>query len=325
MRSLFTAFMTFLFAVGFAGFFVVGSVLGYLADADAFVATAREAELRVAIVDAVEANTMANLAEDPLVSTIKATGFRTLVDRAITDEWLEGKLREVHGSVISAVDEATETAVIDLVATKLVLSDAVTEARANGTTTCESLFGAAACRSRTEIEARMTRFERSINLAISRIPDSVDLVELTSGVGQSTPEIARRTSEVRRTLGWIRALRWIALGLLAVGLLVIAVINAPSWARMMRAAGAALLSGAIFYVIVVFGYVTLASAALERAGEVGDNRPRVEQIATVTSARLARAAVRDSAYRANFEVGALGALGLTLIVVGALVPRRRRA
>ena len=323
MRSLFTAITTFLFAVGFAGFFVVTSVLGYLADEDAFVATARRAELRVAIVDAVEANTMANLAEDPLSRTIQGTGFRALVDRAITDEWLEAKLREVHAAVIAAVDEAAETAVIDLVATKQILGDAVREARANGTTTCKSLFGEAACTNRTQIERLMAGFERSIGVAIARIPNAVDLVELTTGADQTSPEISKRTEEVRRALGWARAARWIALAVLAIALLVIAAINAPSWARMTRASGAALLVGAVFYLVVVYGYIRVASDQLERASAKLDNRPRVEQIATVASARLARAAIRDSAHRASWQVGGLGVLGLTLIVVGALVPRRR--
>ncbi len=324
MRSILTAITTFLFAVGFAGFFVVTSVLGYLADADAFVATARRAELRVAIVDAVEANTMANLAEDPLVMTIKSTGFRHLVDQAITDDWLEAKLREVHAAIIAAVDEAAETAVIDLVATKQILVDAVGEARSNGTTTCKSLFGDAACTNRRQIDGLMAGFQRSIGAAIARIPNSVDLVELTTGANQTPPAISKRTAEVRRALGWVRAARWIALGLLAIALLVIAAINAPCWSRMTRASGAALLVGAIFYVVVVFGYIRIASDQIAMASASGGNRPRVEQIATVASARMGRAAIRDSAHRARWKVGGLGALGLTLIVVGALVPGRRR-
>lgn len=326
MRIIITAFLALLFGVGFAAFFVANSVLGYLSDPDAFVDTARDAGTRKAIVDAIEADTLAKLAEDPRMGTVQQAAFRTLLERTITDEWLEESLRTTHAAAMAALEDASGNAVIDLTATKAALRRSVDDLADNAEESCSSLFGGTACGDRATSEELIAAFQRNLGGSIAEIPASLNLVELTTGDRTAQPQVEKKMKRLRSTLGTARTARLVALGVLGLCLLLIALVNASSLARVMKATGATLLVSVLLYVGVAYGYKSVASDRIDEAyrRSHADGGDRVELIALEASNRVAAAAVRNSAHRATWPVAGIGGIGLLLMLGGTLMPRRSR-
>ncbi len=326
MRIIITAFLILLFGFGFAAFFVADSVLGYLSDPDAFVATAREANARKAIVDAIEADTRAKLAEDPQMDAVQQAAFRTLLERTITDEWLDKTLRTTHAAAMSALEDSSASAVVDLTATKAALRSSVDDLAANAEESCASLFGGTACGDRATSEELIAAFQRDLGKSISEIPGSLNLVELITGDRAAQSQVEKKMNRVRSTLGTARTGRLVAAGVLGLCLLLIALVNAKSLSRVMGATGVTLLVGVLLYVAVAYGYQSVASDRIDEAyrRSHGDNADRVELIALEASNRIAAAAVRNSAHRATWPVAGIGGIGLLLLLGGTLLPRRSR-
>jgi len=326
MRFAITAFLALLFGVGFAAFFVIDSALGYLSDPDAFVATARDADTRTAVVDAVEADTMSKLAEDPQLGPVQKAGFRALLERTITEAWLEKTLRDSHAAAMAALDKASENAVIDLTPTKQALRQSVADLGKNAEDSCASLFGGTACGDRAASEELIAAFQRNVGDSIGDIPDSVNLVELATGEGKPPPQVEKEMERIRRTVGWARTGRLMALALLGACLLVIALVNASSLSRVLRAVGASVLVGVALYLFVAYGYVRVASREVDDAYERNrdEARDEVTLIALRAGNRAAAAAIRNSAHRATFPVAGIGAAALLCVVGGTLLTRRSR-
>ena len=114
MRLLLTIPLTLLFAVAFAGFFVLDSVARYTADADAFVDTAREARLRKTLIDVTEEFIFGEMQKDPSLATVSRPELRAMIEGVITQEWFDTSVRTAHSAAMAALDEARDSAIVDL-------------------------------------------------------------------------------------------------------------------------------------------------------------------------------------------------------------------
>jgi hypothetical protein len=326
MRVFFTVLLSLLFGLGFATFVVVHAVLGYLTDPDAFLETAREADLRRSVVEAIEADSLESLTEDPRLDPVERAGLHAFIDQAIEARWFEESLVTTHGVFVAALDESSKTAVVDLATTKKALQDALRELEANTEARCAELFGAAACADPDRAKVMIAAFRANLSEAIDEIPATLDLLEVVTGEGEAPPEVKKHMDEVRNSVDLARTARWIGLGLLGLCLLLIAAVNATSLARASAAVGSALLVGAVLFAILAGVYSNIASSQLDEACERGRQQSddQIDLIAAEASCRFGTLAVSKSAHRAAWPVAGIGTMGSGLVAFGVITTRRRR-
>jgi len=321
MRLLLTLPLTLLFAVAFAGFFVLDSVARYTADADAFVETAREAQVRKTLVDVTEEFIYGEMQKDPGLGTVSRSELRAMVEGVITEEWFEASVRAAHAAAMAALDEARASAVVDLRDTKRALRDAVAELERRAGEACAKLMGTDACADADQARRLLAAYRKRADAAIGQIRDEVDIVEqLTGDRGRGGAKGVTELETVRERLGDVRTLRWVGLGVLIACLLLIAVINASPLSRMLRATGLALVLGAGLYLVTVSatsGY--LRDVADEHVAELRKRQAgldRYDRMIAEGSERFTVELVARSTGHSTGPVLLMGLIGLGAFVAG---------
>jgi hypothetical protein len=315
MRLLFTIPLTLVFVVVFAGFFLLDSVARYSSDADAFVETAREAKVRETLIDVTEELIYGELRKDPNLQQVSRAELSAMIEGVITEAWLDASIRAAHAATMSALDEAKESAVIDLRKTKLELHEAMAELERLAGEACVQFMGADACADADQAAYLLKLARARGDHAIDRIEDEVDIVaELTGKDGRGKAAEVAELETVKKRLGDIRTLRWVGLGILIVCLALIAWINGDPLARLLRATGLALVLGAGLYLVTVSA---TSDYVREQAGEhIAGVRERHSQLDRVDRAlaegseRFTVELVARSTRQSTTPVLLLGLVGL---------------
>ena len=131
---------------------------------------------------------------------------------------------------------------------------------------------------------------------------------------------------ITQHLGDLRTLRWLGLCLLVGCVALIALLNLGSWSRLSAAVGSALVAGAAVYLVA--GYVArgpLGERALARLDELWASRSGLDASAQTLVAGVERLTleVLDSSTRGSTStVAIIGAVGLGLVLIGALARGR---
>lgn len=324
MRLLLTIPLTLLFAVSFAGFFVLDSVARYAADPDAFVDTAREAKVRDTLIDVTEEFIHGEVQKDPALAGVSRTEVRAMIEGVISEQWFEQTVRAAHAEALAAVDDAREDAIIDLRDTKRELHAAVAELQRRAGTACEQLLGADTCADADRAALLVAAFRARADTAIDRIRDQVDIAaELSGHRGRSGAAGVTEIETVKRRLGDIRSWRWIGLGVLIGCLALIALVNSSPLARLLRAVGIALVLGAALYLIAVSatsGY--LREQATEHLSAVRDRHERLDRYDRMIeqgTERFTVELVSRSTSHSTGPVVLLGLIGLGAFAGGLLL------
>jgi hypothetical protein len=322
LRVLLTIVLAIAFVVGFFAFFLLDSVLRYSTDADAFVDTARSAEVRTMLADATEEFLFQEIAADPSLSGISRTELRAMIDSVISEQWFEATVRSAHGAAMTAIDDASKAAVIDLRQTKAALHGALDELVQRANTQCAAVLGVAACADAEAARAVVGAFRVRAGRGIDRIRDEVDLVaELRGGDARKTANL----DAVRSRIGDVRTWRWIGLGLLAVCLGLIAVVNLHPLSRLLTATGVSLMLAAGIYLALVG--VVRASARTRIGDEIADARSRhateepFDRIIADGTRKLTVELVDRSTRQSTIPVTLVGLVGIGLFA-GGIVTRR---
>lgn len=323
MRSLISLPLILIFAVAFAGFFLLDSVARYASDADAFAETAREARVRGTLVEVTEEFIYGELQKDPTLAGISREELRAIVDGVISEAWFDESVRAAHRATLEALDEAKESAIVDLRGTKRALRDAMADLERRAGEACVRLLGAQACADADQAAVALAAYRARSELAIGRIADEIDIVAEITGDGSRAA--AKRVTElelVRKHLGNVRTLRWIGLGVVVGCLVLLALINGGRLSRMLRAVGFALILGAALYLVTVSvtsGY--LREVAAEHLAEARDERVQLagyDRMLAEGSQRFAVELVARSTSHSTGAVLLIGVVGLFALAGGVL-------
>jgi hypothetical protein len=274
MRRLVTLALIIVFVAGFCGFFAMQSLILYARDADAMIATARAARLRQASVDLATEVIYEELRRSPHLANVPRPQITLVVGQVITDRWVEETVRGTHHSVMTAVQGAGDTAVLDLGPTKASLAKAFALLGARARAECAAILGPKPCVSSAKAKVAMAAYLASVQVAIQRIPERIELLAAIEASGQAERlDAFVNMDSVRGRLRDFGKLRWLGLAVLGAGLVLIALLNWRPPGRTLQATGAALASAAVTYLVVSRLVAWLGPGLL--AGQVA--RVRVQQ------------------------------------------------
>jgi hypothetical protein len=268
MRRLVTYLLTLIFIAGFCGFFAVQSLVTYARDTDAVVETAKAANLRETAVTLTAGAIHAQLSSSTKLGKVPKVQLTAAVGQVISDSWVESTVRAAHTSLVAALDGAGQTAEIDLRPTKASLSTAFALLGTSAIKRCAEFLGTGPCSSGPKATAAMAVYTRSVQAAIERIPERVDLLAALQASGQAERVGAFIDVDgLRHRLNELGRLRWLGLAALAVGLVLIALVNWRPAGRTLQATGTALVLAAVAYLILAKVLGWLAPRVIEGAIE----------------------------------------------------------
>lgn len=272
MRRFVTFLLTSIFIAGFCGFFAIQSLVTYTRDTDAVVSTARAAGLRQTSVDLATEVIYQELHDSPILANVPRPQIALAVNGVITDAWVDGLVRDAHAGVVAAIDGRGETAEIDLGPTKDSLSSAFDRLGQRARAECAEIFGREQCVDSTKSRAAMTAYRLSVNEAIRRIPERLDLVAAPMAAIEATGQADRVDAVIdmdtlRRHLSDLGALRWLGLAALGGGLVLIALVNWRPAGRTLQATGTALTAAAIAYLVLARLVAWIAPRVITGAGD----------------------------------------------------------
>ena len=251
MRRLVTFLLTLIFIAGFCGFFAVQSLVTYARDTDAVVDTARAAKLRDTAVELTAGAIHAELRSSAQLGNVPRGQLTEAVRLVLTDDWVEGTVRDAHAGLVAAFDGAGHTAEIDLRPTKDSLSRAFAQLATMARDKCAVVLGTGPCSSGNKAKAAMDAYKQSVKTAIGRIPERVNLLAALEASGQAERVDAFIDVDgLRRRLNDLGALRWLGLAALGVGLMLIALVNWRPAGRTLQATGRALIVAAVVYLLL---------------------------------------------------------------------------
>ncbi|WP_428261542.1 hypothetical protein [Haliangium sp.] len=325
MRSFFTFVLTVLFIVGFATFFGVSAVLGYARDTDAVVAGANAAEARESAVELVTEMVYQELKRDPRLAGVPRFQISAAVASVIDQAWFDDALRGAHRSLVAAVDGAADTAVIELEPTKASLVRALAALEARAQTQCAQILGSVACASNAQAEAALAAFGEHSRAAVASIPERLSVVEAVEAAGRLNRVGERlQLDQLQSRRGTLQLLRWLGLGLLALGLGLIAAINSGSTSRMLRATGRALAVAAALYLAVCKLLLWFGPGSERHLAWTSEQIPLtpVQEIALRGSERLAIELAGRALDRATDIILVCLAGGALLWALGVIFRRR---
>jgi hypothetical protein len=270
MRRLVTFLLTLIFVAGFCGFFAIQSLVTYARDTDAVVATARAADLRRTSVELATEVIYEELSSSAMLANVPKQQLAVAVREVITDQWVEGTVRDAHAGLVAALDGAGagDRAEIDLGPTKDSLSKAFALLGARARAECAAILGPGPCVSSAKAKVAMAAYQVSVQTAIRRIPDRVDLLAALEASRQAERvETLIDPGTLRRRLNDLGALRWLGLAALGVGLVLIALVNWRPAGRTLQATGRALGVAAVAYLLLAWVVTWLGPRLIEGAGD----------------------------------------------------------
>jgi hypothetical protein len=255
MRRLVTFLLILIFSAGFCGFFAIQSLVTYARDTDAVVATARSADLRRTGVDLATNVIYDELRSSRLLANVPKQQLAVAVREVMTDDWVAGTVRDAHAGLVAAIDGAGDTAELDLGPTKDSLSRAFAQLGARALAECAAFLGPGPCVSSAKAKVALAAYQASVQMAIRRIPERVDLLAAPGAATDASGPAARigaiiDVDTLRRRLNDLGALRWLGLAALGVGLVLIALVNWRPAGRTLQATGTALTAAAISYLLL---------------------------------------------------------------------------
>ena len=339
MRSVITFFATWLFVLGFVGFFAISALLGYARDTESIVETARAAEVRTAAVDLTTELVAQELARDALLKQVPKVQIAAIVGNVIGPTWFDTTLRETHGGLVAAIDNVNGNgnAIVDLTPTKRNLRAAFSDLKQRARRECETLIGAAGCRDQAEAMRVMTAYERRAKAAIARLPDEVDILaglerairasQTAAGVtAEFAPTLDART--LQAWLGDVHRLRWLGLGLLVACLALIAMMNSRSWGLIFWSSGRALALASGTYLALtqffLWGGPRWLLPYLETLRTRAEITARTDQIFATAAERLILELAARALDRATDVVILCFVGGIVFWFAGLIVKRRYR-
>jgi hypothetical protein len=308
LRAFATALVGLLFIAGFPALLFVDSAVRYGRDGEAMVGSARAADLRAALVDATTALVAGEVGGDPALAAVDRVFVRGAVDQVLSAEWFEDSIRSVHAAgVASAV--TSRTAAIDLEPFKRALEGRLGLLEERAGDTCRQLFGAGPCADRGHAQEMIASYRRRGQRAISRIPDQLHLWADAGGA---------------ENMAALAAARWAGIGVLAVSLVALALLNARRPAVLggiLAAAG--LVSLALTFALRLAASGPVARFLLRRA-RLDERADEPVRVAAAGLRRFAREVIADATTGALIAAAALTLGGIGLVVVSVLRDRRAR-
>jgi hypothetical protein len=268
MRRLVTYLLTLIFVAGFCGFFAIQSLVTYARDTDAVVDTAKAAKLRDTAVSLTAGMIHAELRSSAQLGNVPKAQLTAAVEQVITDDWVAGTVRDAHAGLVAAVDGAGHTAEIDLGPTKDSLSKAFALLGVSAIKRCAEFLGTGPCSSSAKAKVAMAAYQLSVQTAIRRIPERVNLLAALEASGQAERvEAFIDVDGLRRRLNDLGALRWLGLAALGVGLALIALVNWRPPGRTLQSTGTALIVAGVAYLVVARVMTWLTPRLVEGAIE----------------------------------------------------------
>ena len=336
MRSFATVLLALICAPALWAMLATHSVLSYTGDPEAVTASARASDLHGFAVRAGEMTVVEEMrqsaVDNPELEALVRAETRAVVRRTLDPEWLYSSFAALYGDALAVVldrqsgDPGGRS--IDFRDRKKKLADGLIAIGDTIERECERIFGDRACR---DPDARRTagRAHRAaVSRAIATLPDRFSLGDLLARTGKDWRDPDSRTRrDIRRAVGAMNMIRVAAAAVLALGLLLIAVINLASLSRLFVALGVVLaLSGAV-YLAAAHG----ADAAVEkliiesRLEEQAAVTPRddpVGELARQAGATVTVTIARDALHHADGIAMAIAALGGCLLLGGFAIRRR---
>lgn len=314
MRVLLTALLIAVFVPAFVAFWLVRSVVGYAADTDAVVDSARAADLRGLGLQILVDDVYEGLQRDPDLQPIPREQLRAIADDIVTQAWFDDALRTAHAAFVRAIVDARDDAVIDLRDTRAQLTDSLAALRDRALARCADVLGADVCQSEASVELLVAGYDAKARAALADIPDEIDLVREMD---------VKDVEQIRSRLGDTRTVQWVGLGVLLVCLLAIMALNAGAFSRLLWATGLALALAAAAYLIVVAGARASGEEAVrdEMLARLGpDDAAPADELALALSLQVAR----DATGYAHGPVLVIGGLGVIALVGAAITGGARR-
>lgn len=314
MRVLLTALLIAVFVPAFVAFWLVRSVVGYAADTDAVVDSARAADLRGLGIQILVDDVYEELDTDPVFKPIPREQLRAIAEDIVTQRWFDDALRTAHAAFVRAILDARDDAVIDLRDTRRQLTESLDGLRERALDECAAVLGPALCSGDEAAEQVVGAYDAKARAAVADIPDEIDLVD-ELGV--------KDVEQIRSRLGDTRTVQWVGLGVLLVCLLAIMALNAGAFSRLLWATGLALALAAAAYLIVVAGARASGEEAVrdEMLARLGpDDAAPADELALALSLQVAR----DATGYAHGPVLVIGGLGVIALVGAAITGGARR-
>ncbi|MCG8423840.1 MAG: hypothetical protein MJE77_38580 [Proteobacteria bacterium] len=332
MRVVATIFAGILCIAGFLASLFVHSILSYATDADAVTDTARTSDLHGMAVRAgqealaVEMRKSAKYSRDVEEFALGEAGavLREVVDAT----WFYASFARGYREVIAVLSDTNGPAdPIDLSTRRQRLQDGFLRIADKMEKQCSRLFGRRACRDSRAGKQTRADYEAAVARALANIPDSLDLARETAHAGKDWLDANSPAQvEVRRVVDILEMTRVAALGLLAIGLLLVVVVNSAPTSQLLLAVGAVISLSAVAYLVAVnIGDTVITDRVFEerleqRAGltprddPVGDLAVRAAETMTVN-------AIRDAIHKCDdLALGILMA-GIAAIGLGVFAGR----